>query len=187
MKRCNLSPNLSRTIGRGLCLLLLCLLGCREQEFAVIEGRLPDARYDGEFVYLVPLRNATAANVDSARIQQDAFRFERPTDRVGEEVFIVRTRPLLRLALQELLIILEPGRLHLTLDTLSSARGTALNDSLQQWKKWKETQGRSGQDDAQYNYRFVMHNRGNAAGRLVYELSKSSFTPQQRQTLQMLD
>ena len=54
------------TINALLRQLLCCLLpaagltGCGEQPLAVIEGRLPDNRYDGEPVYLVPVKNATA-------------------------------------------------------------------------------------------------------------------------------
>jgi hypothetical protein len=205
MKRLNpdLSPALSlvgRSWGRGLFWLLLALLGCSGQQLAVIEGRLPDARYDGEVVYLVPLKNATAANVDSTRIRQAAFRFERSAGEGEAEVFILRTRPLLRLRLQELLIILEPGRLAVALDSVSSARGTALNDSLQQWKERKQrydalkaalrdpaAKEEAGREYARDNYQFVLRNRANAAGRFVYELSRPLFTPEQRQMFQMPD
>jgi hypothetical protein len=180
----------------------------------VIEGRLPDARYEGEPVYLVPLRGATAANVDSVYIRQSSFRFERRLTGEGEaNVCIIRTRPLLRLELQELLVILEPGCLRVSLDSLSSAHGTALNDSLQQWKEKKQQydalqtylnerlktaealqketllacREQAGKEYAQYNYRFVVHNRENTAGRLVYELSRYLFTPGQRRALDMPD
>ncbi|MDR2810736.1 MAG: DUF4369 domain-containing protein [Tannerellaceae bacterium] len=201
----------------AICCLLLsgCIPGCSRQHSVVIEGRLPDARYDGEPVYLVPLKNATARNVDSTRIRKDVFRFERIPGRKEEKenVYIIRTRPLLRLRLQELLIVAEPGCLHVTLDTISSARGTALNDALQQWKEnkhrydaiqryvqaglhaadalqkdslltYKEETDRAYAHDT---YRFLVQNKGNAAGRLVYTLSRHVLTPRQRQTLQMPD
>jgi hypothetical protein len=188
-----------------------CILSCSRQP-VVIEGRLPDLRYDGEVVYLVPLEGARAENVDSACIRQGAFRFESSMGE-GGDVFIIRTRPLLRLDLEELLVIKEPGRLRVRLDSVSSASGTALNDSLQQWKEEKQQydalqsqlrkelktaddarreyiiarKEQTERDHTRYAYHFVMGNRENVAGRFVYGLSKSLFTPEQRQALQMPD
>jgi hypothetical protein len=165
------------------CLLPVCLLSCNRQ-LAVIEGSLPDTAYDGELVYLVPVKGATAENVDSTYINHGAFRFELAAGKDSEDVCIIRTRPLLRIKLQELLVIKEPGRLRVKLDSVSSASGTPLNDSLQLWKEQKE---RSGNDYALYTFLFVMRNKDNTAGRFVYELSKSLFTPEQRQELEMPD
>jgi hypothetical protein len=168
------------------CLWLVGLSACGRQPLLVIEGRLPDARYDGEVVYLVPLVGATAANVDSAYIREGAFRFEPE----GGSIAILRTRPLLRLRFQELLVILEPGCLYVRLDSLSSAHGTALNDSLQQWKENKQRYDAKQLSDADYaqdTYLFVRRNRDNAAGRLVYRLSRPLFTPEQKDTLQIPD
>jgi hypothetical protein len=159
------------------------------------------------------MQGARAENVDSACIRQGAFRFESSIGE-GGDVFIIRTRPLLRLDLEELLVIKEPGRLRVRLDSVSSASGTALNDSLQQWKEEKQQydalqsrlrkelktaddaarreyliarKEQAERDHARYAYHFVMRNRENAAGRFVYGLSKSLFTPEQRQALQMPD
>jgi hypothetical protein len=201
--------------GRGFfgALLLLGLSGCTPQPPVVIEGRLPGNRYDGEVVYLVPVRNATAEKVDSAYIRRGVFRFERAAGRDTDGVCIIRTRPLLRLRLQELLIIPEPGHLHVSLDTVSSAHGTPLNDSLQQWKEKKQQHDalllylherlktasaaqrdsllacreQAAGDYAQYNYRFVAQNRDNTAGRFVYGMTKHLFTPEQRQSLRIPD
>ena len=174
---------------------------------------MPDNRYDGEPVYLVPVKNATAGNVDSTYIRQGAFRFERIPGGEQEDVWIIRTRPLLRLKLQELLIILEPGRLQVTLDSLSYAHGTPSNDALQQWKEKKQQyddlrrglheqlqtadvsqkarilagREQAGKEYAHDTYRFVEQNRKNAAGRFVYSQSRYLFTPGQRQTLRMPD
>ena len=196
------------------CLLPAGLIGCCGQSIAVIDGRLPDGRYDGETVYLVPVKNATADNVDSTFIRKGAFRFERIPSGNQDDVRIVRTRPLLRLSLQELLIILEPGRLLVNLDSLSYARGTASNDSLQQWKEKKQQyddlrqrlherlqttadvsqrtniladREQADMEYASYTYRFVERNRENAAGRFIYHMNRYLFTPEQRQTLQMPD
>jgi hypothetical protein len=51
---------------------------------------------------------------------------------------IIRTRPILRLTLQELLIVTEPGITKVVLNSVSSAHGTPQNDALQLWKEEKE-------------------------------------------------
>jgi hypothetical protein len=182
--------------GKGLCCLLLAgLLGCSGRHLAVIEGTLPGgSRYDGETVYLVPVEKATADNVDSTCIRRGAFRFERILGDEPEGVCIIRTRPLLRRALEELLVIPEPGRLQVTLDSVSSAHGTPLNEALQQWKERKQqydaqrhSRKKAGEEYADYTCQFILRNRENAAGRFVYGLSKHILTPEQRQALRMPD
>jgi hypothetical protein len=180
------------------CLLLTAWSGCSRRQLAVVEGRLPGDAFHGEPVYLVPVKNATAETVDSACILRDAFRFERRlSGREKESIYILRTRPLLRLKLQELLIVLEPGRLQVRLDSISSAHGTALNDSLQQWKEKKhrydailqhlherlKTASAPQKDSllalkaqvdsayGRYARQFIRRNRTNVAGRFVHELT----------------
>nr|WP_321406287.1 DUF4369 domain-containing protein [uncultured Carboxylicivirga sp.] len=100
-----------------------------------INGKLPSNDFDGEYVYLVPFENATQAKVDSTLILEGKFVFRGSTDH--PEVCILRTRPLLRLKLEEILIIKEPGILNVTLASTSYAKGTVSNDSLQKWKEFK--------------------------------------------------
>jgi len=119
-----------------LLLIIACLIGCSQNE-SVIEGKVPDASYDNEIVYLVPVKNPTKKTVDSTLIRDGSFRFNIKS-RKQNQVYIIRVKPLLRLKLQEILVIPEPGTIQVDLDLRSSASGTPLNQTLQQWKERKE-------------------------------------------------
>ncbi|MEA4808894.1 DUF4369 domain-containing protein, partial [Macellibacteroides fermentans] len=80
---------------------LLFMLSCASFESKyIIEGKLKGKTYDGEFIYLVPVEGATAETVDSVQIKDGTFRFE--GDASVPSICILRTRPLLRMELQEL-------------------------------------------------------------------------------------
>ena len=115
--------------------LIACFAGCSKNE-AIIEGKVPDASYDKEVVYLVPLKDATKETVDSALIHNSRFRFEVKPEKQNQ-IFIIRVKPILRIKLQEILVVTEPGTVFVNLDAPSSASGTPLNQILQQWKDKK--------------------------------------------------
>lgn len=121
---------------RTLLLTLSCivLLGCKNTnpDF-VIEGTLPSVKYDGEWIYLVPMKDAPG-RVDSFKIVNATFKFSGK----GEEIRVLRMRPRLRMELQELLVVTEPGTIQATIDTLGTVRGTPQNDALQHWKEERE-------------------------------------------------
>jgi len=186
---------------------ILFLLACSKDDQLSITGTVPGSDYDGEFVYLVPFKGATLENVDSTAIQNGSFEFKREVKQ--KEMAIIRTRPLLRLTLQELLVVIEPGYLNVILDKESSASGTVLNETLQQWKEKKaqseearillrqmlqvaddsskvELQARMDQlieDYSTYNYEFVRENKENIVGQFVYTLIEGSLTLQQKEIL----
>ena len=87
------------------------------------------------FIYLVPFNNPSVEKVDSVMVHDGTFTFKGKVDQ--PEVYIVRTRPKLRLQLQELLIVKEPGNITINFGSDSSASGTTSNDSLQKWKEFK--------------------------------------------------
>ena len=58
----------------------------------VIEGTLPSVKYDGEWIYLVPMENAPG-RVDSVKITNASFSFSGQ----GEEMRVLRLRHLLRI------------------------------------------------------------------------------------------
>ena len=46
---------------------LLCLFACQSNDSKyIIEGTLPTAQQDGEWIYLAPMENASIENIDSA-------------------------------------------------------------------------------------------------------------------------
>ena len=85
---------------------LLCLFACQSNDSQyIIEGTLPTAQQDGEWIYLAPMENASIENIDSTRIENARFTFQG----TGEEMKVLRMRILLRLKFQELLVVTEPG------------------------------------------------------------------------------
>jgi hypothetical protein len=116
-------------------LFLVCLTGCKSdhKEFT-IEGKVPSTKYDGEWIYLVPAEGANSSNVDSTQVKNASFTFKGNIERIA----IIRTKPVLRLSIQELLVVTESGNIKVTLNSASSAHGTPQNDALQLWKEEKE-------------------------------------------------
>lgn len=116
-------------------LFLTCLTCCKsENKKYTIEGTVPSTKYDGEWIYLVPAEKTSSSHADSVKITNASFTFEGNK----EQMSIIRTRPLLRLKLQELLLVTEPGTVKVIVDSVSSVHGTPQNDALQSWKVEKE-------------------------------------------------
>lgn len=109
---------------------VVCLLSCTGKSLYTIEGTLPSHKYDGEWIYLVPMENANRTNVDSFKIKNGYFEFKGDTERIS----ILRMKPLYRLEMQELLVITEKGVIKVSIDKNSVAKGTPQNDALQLWK-----------------------------------------------------
>lgn len=190
-------------------ILLLFLISCQSKDQFTLQGHLPDKTFDGEFIYLVPLENAVKERVDSAVIKDGKFWMEGRV--TSAEIYIMRAKPILRLKLQELLIVKEPGKLTAMIGENSLISGTALNDSLQRWKDKKlmadfvfeelRQKYKTADIDQQsaikhiadsidkqsvdFNYQFVRNNKKNVVGKFVYQLSKSEFTPEQDLSLNM--
>ena len=116
---------------------LLFLCSCRPgtENNYTINGYLPSTELDGEYIYLVPFENASPETVDSALIADGQFRFSGN----GEEIKILRMRPVLRLKSQEILLVTEPGVINVNIDSISWAGGTPQNDVLQLWKEETES------------------------------------------------
>lgn len=95
-----------------------------------INGTLPSKQYDGNKVYLVPAEGSNPSNVDSAVIKDGQFVFTGDTERVS----IIRLKPILRMKIQELLVVTEKGLITAKLDSNSIGGGTLQNGLLQNWK-----------------------------------------------------
>ncbi|MDN5290330.1 MAG: hypothetical protein PWQ06_569 [Anaerophaga sp.] len=180
--------------------IIVLFSACREKagEYT-ISGSLQNNKYDGEIVYLVPLKGANQSNVDSTIIKDGKFSFEGKVDSVG--IFILRTRPLLRFKLEEILIVKEPGTVLVNFGEDSFATGTALNDSLQKWKDHKKIFAKtsyalseSGKNDnnviiekmetlksgmRNYYTRFIIYNSKNIVGKSVFQFVKDELTEEQ--------
>ncbi len=189
--------------------ILAAIIGCKQRNDFLIEGQLPDHTFDGEFVFMVPFEDATKEKVDSVLISNGKFTFQGHVRK--KEIFIIRTRPLLRLQLQEILIAKEPGTIRIDFGRTSSAGGTSLNDSLQHWKNHKilfdqvmgQLQAVAGPpktadvpavqqqiDSLQhviddFHFNFIKNNRLNIVGQLIMKLMGSSFSAAQKEQLAM--
>ena len=93
------------------------------------------SQYNDRRIFLVPFSGPqTAEYVDSIEIK--AGRFEFTTDTVMMAKILVDYH--YRMGVQPLLVVTEPGDVNVVIDAESSATGTPLNDSLQQWKQVTE-------------------------------------------------
>lgn len=178
-------------------LLITCCISCNShQKKFKITGSVPSTKYDGEWIYLVPVEGANSHTVDSAKISNASFTFEGNIERMS----IIRSRALLRLKLQELLIVTEPGTTKAILDSVSSAHGTPQNEALQLWKEEREKsmsaysfiavglRSVSGKDslrwvtqkdaiikrDKSFNERFLKEQGDNTVGTFVRKLTGNS-------------
>lgn len=190
-----------------LLLCIACLLGgsCgnRGQGYT-IEGTLPSVKYDGEWMYLVPMENAPG-RVDSVKISNASFSFSGQ----GEDMRVLRLRHALRPYIQELLVVTEPGIIQVTADSIGSVTGTPQNDALQQWKEGREKkqagyrfirqglQTATGEDslylaqrqdslkvqEQEMNYFFLKEQGDNTLGMFMQKMLRGSLTEEQRKQL----
>ena len=191
----------------SLLLAALAFTACNTGQKFEINGQVSDKNLDGEWVYLVPMVNAPVERVDSTQLKNGSFTFKGKVE--TPEIYIIRTRPLLRLSHQELLIVKEPGTLQVFLGANSKVAGTALNDSLQNWKVQKEiidnkmlflNQNLKNSDEdnqakitaeleklrserTNFSFQFVKNNQNNVVGEMVARIMKGAFSPEQRQEL----
>lgn len=112
-------------------------MGCAsnaENKPCHIHGTLPDSSYNGYRVFLISTETMGKdgnKGVDSVEVQNQQFDFH--VDR--NEVAIIRMSWKRRFGLEDLLVVVEPGEINVTLDSISSSGGTPMNDSLQAWKE----------------------------------------------------
>ena len=120
-------------------LLLVAVASCdgRQEPSASlcrIHGVAPNPILEGKQIFLVPLTNDTRWNVDSVVIRDGRFAFERDTLMMAKIIIDYHFRQ----GFQPLLVVVEPGDIHVEIDSISSAHGTPQNDSLQMWKQITE-------------------------------------------------
>lgn len=196
-----------RKIVLPLLLAALAFTACHTDQKFEINGHVSDKNLDGEWVYLVPMVNAPVERVDSTQLKNGSFSFKGKVE--APEIYIIRTRPFLRLSHQELLVVKEPGTLQVYLGANSKVAGTALNDSLQHWKVQKEIidnkmlflnqnlKNADAEDQAiinaeleklraeraNFSFQFVKNNQNNVVGKMVARIMKGAFTAEQRNEL----
>lgn len=114
-----------------------------------VEGVVKGEQYEGKRIFLVPINGPkTAEYVDSMEITNGKFHFTKDFTKDTMQMYQILVDYHYRKGLQPLLIVGEPGHVHVTIDSISSAGGTRQNDSLQAWKEATE---KHGQEYATYN------------------------------------
>ncbi len=104
--------------------------GDADADKCVIEGTV-NPRFEGKKIFLVPLNGPQdAAHVDSVVIKDGKFRFVKDTTQLE----VIRVDYHFRTGVQDLLVVTEPGRLKVVIDSISDSQGTPQNDSLSKWK-----------------------------------------------------
>lgn len=172
-----------KTYSLFLCLIIYFLTGCStsKKEY-VIEGTLPSAQYDGEWIYLVPMTDPFG-RVDSVQITNASFRFRGK----GEEMRVLRLRPILRLRIQELLVITEPGLIKVKADSIGSVTGTPQNDALQMWKVNLETATNSDSlrlaQKQETNFRLLLTHKNNTLGKFMQPRIYGTLSDEQKKKL----
>lgn len=186
-----------------LCLFLLA--GCKEHSHDyTITGTLPSEQYDGEWMYLTPMENARG-RIDSVKISNASFTFTGS----GEEMRVLRLRPILRLKIQELLVVTEPGQITVKADSIGSVTGTPQNNALQEWKEMREKKlAAYGQlrrelkasvgtdslllvqrlkdlsnEERTYNFHFLCRLGHNTLGLFMQEMLRPTLTDEQKKQL----
>jgi len=203
-RHCAKQTSSLKGIGILLFLLFLPFLPSCTHPTTIIEGTLPNQNYHNEWVYWTPYKDPSAKTVDSARINDDKFRIKLSVHNQNKMGF-VRVKPVLRLALQEIIVYSEAGgTIQVKLDSVSNASGTPLNDVLQEWKNSRQEYDRETAALRRKNrdnkteeinkaienafltyrenvYRIVHNNKNNEAGKFIFSLQQSLFTPEQVQ------
>lgn len=122
-------------------LTVLTLAGCRQKSgnTCYIHGTVGMEQLNGKRIFLVPMYGPkTAEYVDSVVVKDGKFEFKTDTMMMAKVLMDYHYR----FGVQTLLVVTEPGDLEITIDSISSGRGTPQNDSLQAWKELTERHNR---------------------------------------------
>lgn len=106
-------------------------IGNPQNEY-VINGKVTQARLEGQRVFLVPIVDSIkeSVGVDSCVIKDMKFQFKGNTEYVAD----IRIDWHVRYGTQNLLVITEPGTINVLIDSTSIGGGTPQNEVMQQWK-----------------------------------------------------
>jgi len=96
-----------------------------------IYGTMESDHWNGKRIFLVPMFGPQdAEHVDSVVIEDGKFEFTPDTN----EMKVIKLDYHFREGTQELLVVSEPGDIHVLIGKNSTSAGTPQNDSLQVWK-----------------------------------------------------
>lgn len=137
--------------------MILLAIACGNDKTGVchITGTVDDPALNGRRIFLVPMGDTRREVVDSIEIKDGKFEFTRDTVMMAQILLDYHYR----MNTQTLLVVVEPGELQVQIGRVSSAAGTPLNDSLQQWKV--ATESHNGRIAMMRNNRKELEQKGN--------------------------
>ena len=113
----------------------MLFVACQDETTCRIYGTVVGDQYEGKRVFLVPFSGpATAETVDSIEVKDGKFEFSPDSMQMYKILLDIHYR----YGLQPLILVAEPGDITVVIDSISSAKGTPQNDSLQVWKEITE-------------------------------------------------
>lgn len=110
----------------------LILSSCGEKNAFTITGKLANNDLDGKTVYLQSIADSwkDRVNTDTAVIENGTFVFKGIAEGDAALRFVVLSEPTNRMS-RGAIVLLEPGQIELTFDSISTVKGTPANDSFQ--------------------------------------------------------
>lgn len=131
----------------ALAIILMASCTNNSKEY-IIHGVVSDPSLEGAQMFLVPMENVSSETIDSVYVKDMKFEFRGTEEKVAE----LRVERMKRIGMENLLVVTEPGDIHVTIGNISTGMGTPQNDSLQVWKSL------TMQFNQQYN-NFLRQNR----------------------------
>ncbi len=119
-----------------LAAIALLATSCGEKDAFTIKGKLPSGEYDGQIVYLQTLDSTWSrssksyVNIDTANVINGEFVFNGIAKEGAVVHFILLDNAPDKMK-APVTVIVEPGQINVTLDSVSTVGGTPLNDSYQ--------------------------------------------------------
>lgn len=115
--------------------IVLLMASCGQKESFTIEGSMPNAEYVGQTVYLQTLDSAWRGmvNIDTAIIDVNGkFKFM-GLAKEGPVLHFIRVEDVPRRMRMPVAVVIEPGKINITVDSISIVGGTKLNDAYQSY------------------------------------------------------
>jgi hypothetical protein len=116
---------------------LITTSSCNNHSTFRIEGKVPNPEFFGSKVFLVALDAPVTKNVDSSIVENGKFTFEIKADSFAVKILRIPAR--FPHVIEDLVVVPEPGKVEVVLDSVSHGGGTRLNNILQRYKERKRT------------------------------------------------
>ncbi len=141
----------------------LVLISCQKSTDYTIKGKIVNPDFEGSSVYLQEMTDEAMVTIDTAVVENGTFSFSGTADTVRLR-FILLDESLAPRQENRIPLLLEPGRLEVTFDSLVSVKGTKVNEVY--------TDFRRKQRDLRMQIRAVVdrYNSAQAAGTLTEEM-----------------